>query len=79
MCVIDVDTLYSNGISKNQTFETLLPETILDKYKNFCNVLITKYPDGKIEYLIGLAAYCLRILRSNPESEVTLDNIFKFN
>ena len=79
MCAIDLDTLYSNGLSRNQMFETQLPNPVRDKYRNFCDALIARYPDGRIESLIGLAAYSLRILKNHPDSTVTLDNIFKFN
>ena len=79
MSEIDFDTIYNNGLSKTKTVETSLPGSVLDKYVNFCRSLTEKYPGGKVENLIGLAAYCLRTLMAEPNADITLDNLFKLN
>ena len=79
MSEIDFDTIYNNGLSKTKTVETKLSGSLQDKYVDFCKSLIEKYSSGKTENMIGLAAYCLRRLIMEPNSDVTLDNLFKID
>ena len=62
--------VFRKGLVLNKTKEGLELPIVLEKYKLFCERLVTENGEVNENLLYGPATFCLRMLKRNPSSDI---------